>query len=163
MNRIDAALAHVTRLSFALACLALLTILAAYVIEVVARYGFGKPTLWSSDLVNYALCASVFLAMPEITRNSGHVAITSLVEKLSTANQALLARVMSFGGAVLCGLSAYVAVTAAIGQAQAGIETVAAFAIPKWWLTGIVAFGFGLSALCFLVLSGRALRAGIEM
>jgi C4-dicarboxylate transporter, DctQ subunit len=163
MTLIEASLARLTRLSFALAGVALVTILCAYVIEVIARYGFGRPTLWSSDLVNYALCASIFLAMPEITRTSGHVAITSMIEKLSGPNQIRLARLLSLTGSVLCGLVTFIAVSAASSQAQTGVETVAAFAIPKWWLTMIVAYGFGLSALAFTVLTWRATRAGVEI
>ncbi len=160
---VEAALARLTRASFALACTALVVILGAYVIEVVARYGFGRPTTWSADLVNYALCASIFLAMPEITRNSGHVAITSLIEKLKPGHQARLARLLALAGALLCAVAAYVAVAAALGQAANGIETVAAFAIPKWWLTALVAYGFALSALAFLLLTRRATRAGVEI
>lgn len=163
MAWIEISLARLTRASFALACLALVVILSAYVIEVVARYGLGRPTTWSADLVNYALCAAIFLALPEITRGSGHVAITSMIEKLSGEDQRRLARVLAFVGAVLCGLAAYIAVVAALSQAAAGIETVAAFTIPKWWLTALVAYGFGLSALAFLMLTQRATRAGVEM
>jgi TRAP-type C4-dicarboxylate transport system permease small subunit len=163
MTIIEASLARLTRLSFALASIALAAILVAYVIEVIARYGFGRPTLWSVDLVSYALCATIFLAMPEITRTSGHVAITSMIEKLSGRNQTRLARLIALIGALLCGLVAYIAVLSAFSQAQSGIETVAAFAIPKWWLTGLVAYGFALSALAFALLTWRATRAGVEM
>jgi TRAP-type C4-dicarboxylate transport system permease small subunit len=163
MIRIEAALARLTRLSFGVAGAALVAILAAYVVEVIARYGFGRPTLWSVDLVSYALCTTIFLAMPEITRTSGHVAITSMVEKLSGRNEARLARLISLVGAMLCGLVAYIAVLSAFTQAQSGIETVAALAIPKWWLTALVAYGFALSALAFAMLTWRATRAGVEM
>jgi len=163
MTMIEPFLARLTRMSFALAGIALIAILCAYIIEVIARYGFGKPTLWSADLVNYALCASIFLAMPEITRTSGHVAITSMIEKLSSNNQIRLARLLSLVGAFLCALVTHIAVSTAISQARTGIETVAAFAIPKWWLTMLVAYGFALSALAFLLLTWRATRAGVEI
>lgn len=163
MTLIETALARLTRASFVLACAALVAILCAYVTEVIARYGLGRPTLWSADLVNYALCASIFLAMPEITRTSGHVAITSMIEKLSGNHQMRLARVLALAGAVLCGLTAFIAVSSALSQAATGIETVAAFAIPKWWLTALVAYGFALSALAFLLLTRRATRTGVEI
>lgn len=157
------ALLRLSKASFALACAALVVILCSYIIEVVARYGLGKPTVWSTDLVNYALCASIFLAMPEITRSAGHVAITSLIEKLSATNQSLLARGLCFCGGLLCALTVWIAGGAALVQAQGGIETVAAFAIPKWWLTALVAYGFGLSALHFVTLTFRATRTGVEI
>jgi TRAP-type C4-dicarboxylate transport system permease small subunit len=156
-------LLRLSKASFALACVALVVILGSYIIEVVARYGLGKPTVWSADLVNYALCAAIFLAMPEITRSAGHVAITSLIEKLSAQKQASLARGLSFCGALLCALTAWIAGVAALSQMEGGIETVAAFAIPKWWLTALVAYGFGLSALHFVTLTFRATRTGVEI
>lgn len=156
-------LVRLSRVSFALACAALVVILGSYIVEVVARYGLGRPTTWSADLVNYALCATIFLAMPEITRNAGHVAITSLIEKLSPEHQQWLARGLAFCGALLCALTTWIAGGAALGQAQGGIETVAAFTIPKWWLTGLVTYGFGLSALHFITLTFRATRTGVEI
>ncbi len=156
-------LKRLSQASFALACVALGVILLAYLVEIAARYGFNRPTTWSVDLVSYGLAALIFLAMPEITRGSGHVAITSLIERLPPARQEALARLLSACGAALCAIAAWIAADAALGQWRSGIETVAAFAIPKWWLTALAAYGFALSAANFALLTRSAARAGVEI
>jgi C4-dicarboxylate transporter, DctQ subunit len=156
---------RIGRASFAIACVALLVLLAAYLIEVVARYGFGAPTRWSSDIVQYALCVSMALALPLVTRDGGHVAITSFLEKALVANQAIAARWIAGVGAITLAYAAFLCAQVAIGQMRDGIETVAAFAIPKAWLTWLVTYGFADSALHLMRQSlgvDRA-RAGHEM
>lgn len=136
-----------TSMSFSLSCLALVTLASAYLVEVVCRYVFSAPTLWASETAQYALCASVALALPDITRNRGHVAITSLVERLTPRHQAVLQRWIHAGAAAcLLALTAvFIGVT--VDQARQGLETVSALAIPKWWITAVVACGFADAAL----------------
>lgn len=139
-----------TQAEFVVACVALVIVLGSYLFEVVSRYGFGTPTRWSSDLVQYMLCVSMALALPEVTREGGHVAITSFLEKLRVAAQAHVVRAIAWLGVLGVGVTALLFVQVAINQASQGIETVAAFAIPKWWLTGVVALGLLDSALHLL-------------
>lgn len=165
MNWLLAAHDRFTRTAFALACFALVVVLGSYLLEVVSRYGFNAPTRWSSDLVQYMLCVSVALALPTVTRDGGHVAITSFLEKLSAAKQAKMTRCIQGFGALTLGVVAVVFALVATDQARQGIETVAAFAIPKWWLTSLVVLGL-LGAALHLVrqtVGQAAAQAGHEM
>lgn len=132
---------RISQAAFALAGGALLVLLGAYLYEVVARYGFGAPTRWSSDLVQYALCASVCLALPVVTRDGGHVAITSFLEKLQPQSLARATQAIQWLGVIAMWGVAAVFTSVAVAQWRQGIETVAAYAIPKWWLTALVIFG----------------------
>lgn len=154
-----------SKLAFRIACFALVVLLGAYLIEVVARYGFNAPTRWTSDLVQYMLCVSMSLALPWVTREGGHVAITSFLEKASAKNQAIAARWIQGLGAFTLSAVAIVFCTVAWDQARQGIETVAAFAIPKWWLSGLVVLGLGGAALHLLrqAMGLDAAQAGHEM
>ena len=111
------------------------------------------------------LCVSMSLAMPLVTRDGGHVAITSFLEKMSTQHQAVAARWIQGLGALA--LASAAAVFAMVGwdQARQGIETVAAFAIPKWWLSGLVVVGMSSAAMHLLrqALGFDAAKAGHEM
>jgi len=149
-----------TQAAFGLACAALLVLLGAYLFEVTARYAFNAPTRWSSDLVQYALCATVALALPAVTRDSGHVAITALLDKLSPPRQALAARAIQALGFLVTAATAAGFAQIAATQAAQGIETVAAFAIPKWWLSAMVTFGFAGASLHLLrqALAGTSIR-----
>ncbi len=154
-----------TRAGFAVGCAALAVIFAAYNVEVVLRYVFNAPTTWSADLVNYALCLSIFLVFPDVTRRSGHVAITSLIERLSAPRLRLVSRWIAGAGALMCATTAVIFAGEGLTQGAQGIETVAAFAIPKWWLTAVIAYGFANSALHLARLSfARDLAGtGIEL
>lgn len=143
-------LAVLTTALFTLACLALVVMLGAYLAEVVLRYAFNAPTRWSSDVVAYALCTSVALALPTVTRDNGHVAITSLIERLSPARQQVAFRALAWVSAATCAAAALLLLSQAQAQWRDGIETVAAFAIPKWWLSALIALGFSGAASHFL-------------
>jgi len=69
-----------TKVAARLAAIGLGTIVTAYVYEVVTRYFFNSPTDWVSDYVSYALVASIFLALPKVTKDKKHVAVTILVD-----------------------------------------------------------------------------------
>lgn len=143
-------LAFFTRGLFALACIALLVMLGAYVAEVVLRYLLNAPTRWSSDVVSYALLASVVFALPAVTRDGGHVAITSLVERLSPGRQAVAFRALAWISAATCIAAVALLGSQALAQWHGGIETVAALAIPKWWLSAAVALGLAGAAAQFV-------------
>jgi len=70
---------YLTRLSAILAAIGLISIVVFYVYEVITRYVFDSPTAWVSDFVSYTLCISVFLALPKVTQDRAHVAVTILV------------------------------------------------------------------------------------
>ena len=63
--------------------LALAVIVVSFCYEVVSRYFFNAPTIWASPFASYGLCAAIFLAMPELTRTSSHIALNFLNDALS--------------------------------------------------------------------------------
>ncbi len=132
---------RLTRTEFRVAGVALAAMLGAYLLEVISRYFFNAPTRWSSDVVQYMLCVCISLALPQVTRDAGHVAITSFLEKLAQVQQARVARAIVLLGTVTLFGTALVFLNLAAEQARQGIETVAVFPIPKWWLTAVVAVG----------------------
>lgn len=151
--------ALLTRGLFGLACMALVAMLLAYVTEVVLRYAFNAPTRWSSDVVSYAMLVCIAFALPAVTRDNGHVAITSLVERLPLAVRAPVFRALAWLGALACLAASALLWSQGIDQWRGGIETVAAFAIPKWWLSAAAGLGFAGAAAHFV---GHALQAVAE-
>lgn len=144
-----------TRGLFRIACAALCVMLFAYVAEVVLRYAFNAPTRWSSDLVSYAMLVCIAFALPAVTRDGGHVAITSLLERLSAAKQQAAFRALAWISALVCAAATALLAGQALAQWRGGIETVAAYAIPKWWLSAAVGLGFAGAAGHFV---GHALK-----
>src|SRR3546814_4945929 len=76
------------------AALTLAGLIAAYLIEVFFRYWLNDPTGWANDVVSYLLALSVFLAMPKVAQQGGHVAITFLMDARSEEHTSELQSLM---------------------------------------------------------------------
>jgi TRAP-type C4-dicarboxylate transport system permease small subunit len=143
------ALDGVTEAGVRLAMAGLAAIVAAYVFEVTARYAFDAPTRWSADLVSYLLLFVTFMAMPEVTRKGGHVAVTVLVERLPPGAQAVIARLLAVAGAALCFGLAKLSADETARQFARDVRMMAAIPAPKGWISVWIAYGFGASGLHF--------------
>ena len=140
----------ITSASFALSAAVLAAIAFSFCYEVAARYFFASPTSWANALVSYFLCAAIFLAIPELTRRRAHVAISLLVERLPLRPAAWLTRMILAAGAGACLLAAWIGGTATFDQIGAGIETISAYPVPKWWVSIFIPYGMLSSGIYFL-------------
>lgn len=141
---------RLTALGVHLAMVALAIVVGAYVMEVVLRYGFNAPTRWSADLVSYLLLFITFMAMPQVTASGGHVAVTALLEKLSPDRQRVAARVIAVLGVAVCLLLGWIALEETLRQASGNVTMMAAYPVPKAWISIWIIYGLGSSALYFL-------------
>ena len=139
-----------TAVSFAAAMLALAVIAISFCYEVVARYFFNAPTIWANPFASYGLCASIFLAMPELTRNSSHIVLNFLDDFLSARRALRVRRIIQVVAAVTCALAAWITAEAAWNDFALGIVTNTYYPIPKWWLSAIIPYGMASSAIYFL-------------
>ena len=112
-----------TRVGFLIGSAALGGIVAVYLIEVVARYFFNSPTMWSASAVAYLLCVAVMLAMPELARTRGHIAISILEEKLPEKLQPHHIRLTAALAGIVCVVAAWMIWNESIRQWQSGITT----------------------------------------
>lgn len=139
-----------SRLLFAAASLALAAAVGLYLFEVVARYVFVAPTIWSGELVRYSLAVLIFAALPEITRRGAHVAIDILPASLPAHLAGPLGRVNAIFAGLACTVAGWIAANEAARQAVRGLMTNSAFPIPRWWITAIIAIGLASAGLHFL-------------
>jgi C4-dicarboxylate transporter DctQ subunit len=150
----------VTRISFAASAIILALIAISFSYEVVARYFFGAPTSWANAFVAYFLCASIFLAAPELTRRRVHVAVTILADRASPGLRAALHRVILAAGAGACLLATWITANATADQFAMGIDTISAYPVPKWLVSIFIPYGMLSSGLYFLrELTGDDFRA----
>ena len=136
--------------SFALAQICLLVIVFSYSYETVARYFLGAPTRWSNEVVAYALSLGMFLALPEVTRRGGHIAITAIFDALPPTARARLGRVVAFASAAVCLFVAWICLQTTIQHVTRYDMTVGVTPIPKFWLSMWLPYGFGSAGLHFL-------------
>lgn len=140
----------ITGLGAILAAIGLMSIVASYVYEVITRYIFNSPTAWASDYVSYALAASVFLALPQVTKERGHVAVTILVDIIPTKAAGIVHSVIGIIGFLSLSLAAWISLLENIRQYTRNIETLAMVPIPVWWVSSFITFGLSLSAIYML-------------
>ena len=140
----------VTRVSFAASAIIIALIAISFSYEVVARYFFGAPTSWANAFVAYFLCASIFLAAPELTRRRAHVAVTLLPDRASPGVRAALHRITLAAGTGACLLATWITANATAEQFAMGIDTISAYPVPKWLVSIFIPYGMLSSGLYFL-------------
>ena len=150
MNRLAALHDATSRWLFVLAGAALGFAVSLYVFEVIMRYGFGAPTTWSGEAVQYALAVLIFCALPDITRRHAHVTIDIVPEALPPAVSLWLNRFTAVLAAAACAVAGWIIAGEAMRQFERGLMTNAANPIPRWWITAVIAVGFTSAALHFL-------------
>jgi TRAP-type C4-dicarboxylate transport system permease small subunit len=141
---------RITQFAVALAAIGLMLIVTSYVYEVVTRYFFNSPTAWVSDFVSYALAACIFMALPRVTKDKAHVAVTILVDILPAKFAGTVHTAVSIIGFICLAIAAYVSLQENIRQFTKNIETLAIIPIPQWWVSGFITFGLALSSLYML-------------
>jgi TRAP-type C4-dicarboxylate transport system permease small subunit len=150
-----AVLDRITDASLWLAMAALAAIFLAYNIEVVLRYAFNSPTRWLAEFVSYFLLVASFAALPRLTRDGGHVAVTVLLERLPATLQHACGVGISLLGAVICCALAWIAAEETLRQVARDVRMMAAVPVPKAAVSGWTVWGLGLAALQFLRLAIR--------
>jgi TRAP-type C4-dicarboxylate transport system permease small subunit len=138
-----------TKAGFAAATGLIGLIAIAYCYEVVARYFFFAPTDWSYALVSYAMCAAIFLAMPEQTRRRAQIAINFLVESASPRMARLMRRGVLLLAALACFAGGWLTADETWRQYVQGISTISAWPVPKWWVSIFIPYGMFSSAVYF--------------
>lgn len=138
---------------------ALALAVSLYAFEVIARYFFNAPTSWSGELVQYCLCVLIFFALPEVTRQKGHVAIDLVPEMLSPNKQLILRRVNAFVAGCTCFVAGAIVTSEVFKQFDTGLLSNAVHPIPRWWITSVIMIGLISSGLHFMrkAYNGRGL------
>ncbi|MGX1307509.1 C4-dicarboxylate transporter DctQ subunit [Amorphus suaedae] len=144
-------------------------LIAAYLYEIVARYVFSAPTTWANDLVSIVLSLSIFLAMPKVAAEGGHVAVTLLQERLPERPARALNVVLLTVACLTCVAVAVICAMVAHRQVLSGTMTMGNHPVPKAILTVVIALGFALAgcqylkSLVLLPRTGAPARPGFEV
>ena len=157
----------IDRLSAGLAFLAgllLFALMGVMIYEVVARYGFGRPTLWAGTMT-YMLNGALFVgAAAYCLKESGHVSIDFLVQQMSPRVQAaLLAALMGLLAVPAFAAISYVAWRKALRAFSSGeVDPVSAYAAVMWPFYSVLAIGMALLTAQAVVTALRALFKAIS-
>lgn len=142
--------------AFMVVALAFMTLLT--VVQVVLRYGFGGGFVWSLEATTYAFAWLVLIGMSYGVRTGAHIAVDLLTSRLSPAAARVSAVIALVCGLAYCALMIYGSVQFVDRLMTLG-NNARDIPLPRWVLTGIMPFAFGLLALRLLQAARAALSA----
>lgn len=139
-----------TDVSFQLGKLFLCIIVFAYCYEVASRYVFSAPTWWADEAVSYSLSIGCFVMLPHVTREKSHIAVTLLIDALSSEKAKVLGWLIYLVGFLACGLAAWISLDENIRQIVNDVHMMKVVPFPKYWISVWITYGLASSALYFL-------------
>jgi C4-dicarboxylate transporter, DctQ subunit len=133
-----------------IAAVLILLVMVAVGVEVGARYLFNRPTGWIIEASEHGLILILFLGIPWVAREQGHVAIEILIDHVPRSARRVL-RVMANALAALVALFlTYWAVLATLDNYRRGVETYGIYPIQKYLLILAATVGLGLTGIEFV-------------
>jgi len=152
-----------SRTGFILAACILAFISVAYCYEVVSRYFFNAPTIWASPLVSYALCLTIFLALPDLARRGLQISIDLHEAWASPGLIESLLRLTRLAAGICCLAAAWITAQQTWSEYSLGVLTNTYMPIPKWWLFVFIPYGLLSAGIYFLRQAcGEAPHSGQE-
>ena len=133
--------------------------------EIIARYFFLRPTNWVADFTDYIMLYTTFLASAWLLKHDGHVRLTILIEYLSPKSKLVMNVINSFISVIVCGVIFWFGVLDSWDALSKNIVVPRPLAIPKYFILGVIPFGFLLLLFGFLrnaFKSIRELKAGSQ-
>lgn len=137
-------------LTFWVAMAAVTYLTAATAIEVVLRYAFRAPTGWAPDTSAVAFSFIAFLAAPQLTRMSGHAAMTFVVQSAPGWLALWMTRFSLLMSCAVCALLAWYGYFETLRLIRRGVTMIAVTPIPKALVVGAIVYGLAGSSLYFL-------------
>jgi TRAP-type C4-dicarboxylate transport system permease small subunit len=117
---------------------------------VVLRYIFGKPQVWTDELVSFWLVAIVALGAADVLRRGGHIGIDLVTNRLSPRLKAWLEilgliSVLLFSTALTVSGWQMIQFSLTVGLLSSGY-----LELPLWIPQSLIPIGFGLMGLAAL-------------
>jgi TRAP-type C4-dicarboxylate transport system permease small subunit len=123
--------------------------------EVIGRYVFNSPFIWSLEAINHLLIIVLLFGIPECTRTNGHIRMDLLNRRMPDWARRAVEMLYALIGIMVFGLIAKKA-GGEIGYLKSIPVTTEFLGLPIWlYYTGIVL----LSAMMVLMFALRLMRA----
>lgn len=118
--------------------------------DMVMRYFFTRPTIWSQDLNENILVYTTYLSAAWILRQERHVAITILTDRLSPKGRRWMDIIASFLGVLTCVILTWQSFDYTLDLFLRGELHIRSLVIPKWVSWAPIPFGSGLLCIYFV-------------
>lgn len=133
-----------------IAAVLIVLIALAIIFEVVMRYFFNKPTIWTVEVSRFALVYITFLGAAWVLKEDGHVKIDMLLNRISPRSQALLNAITSIIAALVCIIITWYGIKVTIESIQIGYRMETELRTPQFLILYIVPLGMFFFFVRFL-------------
>ena len=133
--------------------LALVTMLALAVLQIILRDFFDQGLLWAESFLRILVLWVTMLGAMVATRHNNHISIDALSRYLPERAARIAAILSALVSAGICGAVAYFSLE--FIQFEFEDKTIAFARVPSWICETILPLGFGVMALRFLALAVR--------
>lgn len=124
----------------------LLTMSLVLIAQVVMRYVFRSPFIWSEELARYLLIWGSMMGTSLAVRESRHISVDLLPTLFGPKSYALFATIAHIGNLVFCSVMIWNAVPL-IGRLRGIGQLSPSLGIPMWLIYCAVPVGFGCMAI----------------
>ncbi len=147
----------VTRSLQVLSTVILVVIVVINGVNVVGRYVFSSPLSWGEEVMLFLMIVGVFLALPTVTWEGGHIRMDLLVRALPSKARRFFEVLADLSSLGMAGLMVYVGVPIVLQLLEFDQRSDAAN-VPVALPQSAVPIGFTLAAIALLAreLSGKA-------
>lgn len=128
----------------------LVFITAAIIVDVLLRNLGFHPFQATSAIVEYVLLFSTMAGAPWLVRSSGHVAISSFVDRLPDGARILAGRIMLTLSVVALAVLSWRSAAVGLQMVDSHAVDMRSVNIPSWVLYAMLSAGFGLMMMEFL-------------
>jgi C4-dicarboxylate transporter, DctQ subunit len=110
--------------------------------EVVSRYFFHSPTIWSVEFCEYMLFLLAFLGTTWVLRKKAHISVTIVVERLSPKSRAFCHLFASLVGILICAIIFWFSLKTTWENYESGVRVIKTYALHKWFFLSFIALGY---------------------
>jgi C4-dicarboxylate transporter DctQ subunit len=142
---------HVIDFMAALAGILLVVAVLTICIEIIMRYFFHKPQVWSEELCEYILFTLAFLGAPWLLKKGGHVSVDIITERLSPRVRGYLGLFACGIGVLISAVVTWFSIVAAWDCYVTGVVVTKTLTVGKHYFLAFITLGY----LFLLVEFGR--------
>ena len=121
--------------------------------EVILRYFFSRPILWTIEITEYILLYTTFLGSAWLLRQGEHVRVDLLITRLKPKYNTILTITMFSLAAICCLILFYWGVAATLHAFHSQVLVPKELGTPKFLVLMIIPFGFLLLVIEFMRLA----------
>jgi TRAP-type C4-dicarboxylate transport system permease small subunit len=118
--------------------------------EVVSRYFFQRPTIWSVEFCEYMLFLLAFLGTTWVLKKRAHINVTILLERLRPRTRIYCNLFSSFMGILISLIIFWFSLKTSVENYVVGVKIVKTYALPKWIFLSFISLGYLLLLIEFV-------------